>query len=109
MVNRRTDVVRGFSPNLLSGLAFAGANRPAIGEGDDGILIAEEIALYYWGVFVLSSDWRSFHPTGEGSYVVRFISIPQGSWRGSTQGHNQPMRTSAIQKFHFSLPLSLNF
>ena len=49
VVNRRTDVVRGFSPNLLSGLPFAGANRPAIGEGDDGILIAEEIALYYWG------------------------------------------------------------
>ncbi|MCA9072957.1 MAG: CHAT domain-containing protein, partial [Planctomycetaceae bacterium] len=39
------NVIRGFSPYLLSGLAFAGANRPATGDGDDGILTAEEIAF----------------------------------------------------------------
>jgi CHAT domain-containing protein len=37
--------VRGYSPNLLSGLAFAGANRPAEPGKDDGILTAEEIAF----------------------------------------------------------------
>ncbi|MCC7334774.1 MAG: CHAT domain-containing protein [Pirellulaceae bacterium] len=33
-----------FSPGLLSGLAFAGANLPATPERDDGILTAEEIS-----------------------------------------------------------------
>jgi len=37
--------VRGFSPGLLSGLAFAGANRKPQPDGDDGILTAEEIAF----------------------------------------------------------------
>jgi CHAT domain-containing protein len=37
--------VVGYSPNLLSGLAFAGANRPPSATGDDGILTAEEIAV----------------------------------------------------------------
>ena len=36
--------VVGYSPNLLSGLVFAGANRPPRDDGDDGILTAEEIA-----------------------------------------------------------------
>lgn len=36
--------VVGYSPNLLSGLALAGANRPPSATGDDGILTAEEIA-----------------------------------------------------------------
>jgi CHAT domain-containing protein len=40
----RESPVAGFSPNLLSGLAFAGANRLPVIEGDDGVMTAEEIA-----------------------------------------------------------------
>jgi CHAT domain-containing protein/tetratricopeptide (TPR) repeat protein len=43
-LNDPTSTVVGYSPNLLSGLAMAGANRPPPAEGDDGILTAEEIA-----------------------------------------------------------------
>jgi len=38
-------MVRGFSPGLLSGLAFAGANQPPQPDEDDGILTADEIAF----------------------------------------------------------------
>jgi CHAT domain-containing protein len=37
--------VAGFHPGLLSGVVLAGANRPPRGDGDDGILTAEEVAL----------------------------------------------------------------
>ncbi|TWU02840.1 CHAT domain-containing tetratricopeptide repeat protein [Stieleria varia] len=40
-----SDAVRGFSPGLLSGLAFAGANRPPQPDHDDGIMTADEIAF----------------------------------------------------------------
>jgi CHAT domain-containing protein len=40
----RESPVAGFSPNLLSGLAFAGANRPPAVAEDDGVMTAEEIA-----------------------------------------------------------------
>ena len=43
MLVSREPVVRGFNPDLLSGLAFAGANRSPEAERDDGILTAEEI------------------------------------------------------------------
>ncbi|MCH7727932.1 MAG: CHAT domain-containing protein, partial [Planctomycetes bacterium] len=36
--------IRGFNPGLLSGLAFAGANREPHPDKDDGILTADEIA-----------------------------------------------------------------
>lgn len=39
------ELVLGYAPGLLSGLAFTGANREAAGEGDDGILTAAEIAV----------------------------------------------------------------
>jgi len=37
--------VIGLNPGLLSGLAFAGANREPTADGDDGILTAQEIAF----------------------------------------------------------------
>jgi CHAT domain-containing protein/tetratricopeptide (TPR) repeat protein len=37
--------VTGFNPGLLSGLAFAGANRHPVSDADDGILTAQEIAF----------------------------------------------------------------
>jgi CHAT domain-containing protein len=40
----REQVIRGFHPGLLSGLAFSGANRPPSPDQDDGILTADEIA-----------------------------------------------------------------
>jgi CHAT domain-containing protein len=42
--DERDGQVQGFSPYLLSGLAFAGANQPPRADIDDGILTAEEIA-----------------------------------------------------------------
>jgi CHAT domain-containing protein len=38
------DLIRGFNPQLLSGLALSGANRPPQPDHDDGILTAAEIA-----------------------------------------------------------------
>ncbi len=43
--DEQRDVFRGYNPDLLSGLAFAGANRPPQPEQDDGILTAQEIAF----------------------------------------------------------------
>ncbi len=37
-------LVQGFHPGLLSGLAFAGANRPVTPDVEDGILTSDEIA-----------------------------------------------------------------
>ena len=42
--NRLEQRFVGLSPNLLSGLVLAGANQTPLGDGDDGILTAEEIA-----------------------------------------------------------------
>jgi CHAT domain-containing protein len=36
--------VAGYHPGVLSGLALSGANTPPVGEGDDGILTALEVA-----------------------------------------------------------------
>ncbi|QDV54197.1 CHAT domain-containing protein [Rosistilla oblonga] len=40
----REEILRGFNPGLLSGLAFSGANRKPELDQDDGILTADEIA-----------------------------------------------------------------
>lgn len=42
---QRDEMIRGFSPGLLSGLALAGANREPTADADDGILTADEIAF----------------------------------------------------------------
>jgi len=45
MLATRDMHVRGYNPGLLSGLAFAGANRDPAEDSDDGILTAQEIAF----------------------------------------------------------------
>ncbi|QDV10303.1 CHAT domain protein [Rosistilla oblonga] len=44
LASERDQIVRGFNPGLLSGLAFSGANRKPELDQDDGILTADEIA-----------------------------------------------------------------
>ncbi|WP_417731252.1 CHAT domain-containing tetratricopeptide repeat protein [Rosistilla oblonga] len=44
LASQRDQIVRGFNPGLLSGLAFSGANRKPELDQDDGILTADEIA-----------------------------------------------------------------
>ncbi|APZ93237.1 photosystem I assembly protein Ycf3 [Fuerstiella marisgermanici] len=41
----RRETLRGFSPGLLSGLVFAGANEPSESQVDDGVLTADEVAF----------------------------------------------------------------
>ncbi|WP_197442341.1 CHAT domain-containing protein [Lignipirellula cremea] len=43
-IGDREQLIRGFNPGLLSGLAFSGANRSPETDKDDGILTADEIA-----------------------------------------------------------------
>lgn len=45
MLGTRDEVVAGLNPGLLSGLAFAGANREPQPDQDDGILTAQEISF----------------------------------------------------------------
>ncbi|QDS91234.1 photosystem I assembly protein Ycf3 [Rosistilla ulvae] len=44
VASERDQILRGFNPGLLSGLAFSGANRKPELDQDDGILTADEIA-----------------------------------------------------------------
>jgi CHAT domain-containing protein len=86
--------IAGYHPNLLSGLAFAGANKP-LADGDDGILTAEEVeALDLRGVelVVLSACetglgeraggegllglQRAFQTAGARSVVASLWSVP---------------------------------
>jgi CHAT domain-containing protein len=68
-----TQTIAGDHPNLLSGLAFAGANKPT-SDGDDGILTAEEVeALDLRGIelVVLSACETGLGERAEGSAMSR--------------------------------------
>lgn len=79
--------VFGYSPGLLSGLAFAGANDPPQADREDGILTADEIAtLTLDGVrlVVLSACETGLGPTAGGEGLLGVQRAFQVSGAGTT-------------------------
>ena len=74
---------KGTNPLLLSGLAFAGANRRTGGEGEDGILTAEEVAALdlsraSWAVLSACESGLGRAQSGEGVLGLRRAFLVAG-------------------------------
>jgi CHAT domain-containing protein/tetratricopeptide (TPR) repeat protein len=67
------DIIRGFHPGVLSGVALAGANRHPAADKDDGILTAAEVdvlPLYGVDLVVLSACETGLGPVAGGEGVL---------------------------------------
>ena len=85
--SERDQMIRGFNPGLLSGLAFSGANRkPKLGQ-DDGILTADEIAflpLEHVDLVVLSACETGLGEVAGGEGLIGVQRAFQVAGAGST-------------------------